>query len=117
MSVRTPKYRLHKATGQTLVQIDGRRIYLGKYGTPESEELYRRTVAEWLDGGLKPDESYSIAIRDHSLTVAELISGYFNFAKRAISCSKATGARLSDPQNLILDVVKNRGRESKMFLG
>ena len=81
MSVRTPKYRLHKATGQALVQIDGRRIYLGKYGTPESEERYRRTVAEWLDGCLKPDESYSIAIRDHSLTVTELISGYFNFAK------------------------------------
>jgi len=32
MSLRVPKYRLHKASGQALVQIDGRRIYLGKHG-------------------------------------------------------------------------------------
>ena len=32
MSVRIPKYRLHKASGQALVAINGRRIYLGKTG-------------------------------------------------------------------------------------
>ena len=42
MSVRVPKYRLHKGTGQALVQIDGRRIYLGKHGTERSRQKYRR---------------------------------------------------------------------------
>ena len=30
---RVPRYRRHKATGQAVVTIDGRDIYLGKHGT------------------------------------------------------------------------------------
>ena len=41
MPFRTPKYRLHKGSGQALVQINGERIYLGKYGAEESKEKYR----------------------------------------------------------------------------
>ncbi|MEZ5939772.1 MAG: hypothetical protein R3C18_00170 [Planctomycetaceae bacterium] len=37
---RVPKYALHKATGQARVRIDGKDIWLGKYGTPESMERY-----------------------------------------------------------------------------
>ena len=44
MTIRIPKYRLHKTSGQALVQIRGKRIYLGKHGTPESRERYR---ASW----------------------------------------------------------------------
>ncbi len=36
MSTRLPKYRLHKGSGQALVQIEGQRIYLGLHGTKES---------------------------------------------------------------------------------
>jgi hypothetical protein len=53
MAFRTPKYRLHKGSGQALVQINGERIYLGKYGSQESKEKYRRRVAEFLAGGHK----------------------------------------------------------------
>lgn len=35
MSVRVPKYRLHKATGQALVEIRGRRTYLASTTAPE----------------------------------------------------------------------------------
>jgi hypothetical protein len=42
MSFRTPKYRLHRGSGQALVQINGDRIYLGKYDTKESKEEYRK---------------------------------------------------------------------------
>jgi hypothetical protein len=38
MSVRIPKYRLHKGSGQALIQINGHRIYLGTYNSPESKE-------------------------------------------------------------------------------
>ena len=34
-SVRVPKYRHHKPTGQALVEIKSRRIYLGPYDRPE----------------------------------------------------------------------------------
>jgi hypothetical protein len=40
MTVRIPKYRLHKGSGQALVEIDGRRIYLGKHDlTPSNEPM------------------------------------------------------------------------------
>src|SRR4051794_33580303 len=32
---KTPSYRLHKASGQAIVQLDRQRFYLGRYGTPE----------------------------------------------------------------------------------
>ena len=32
MSVRIPKYRLHRGSGRALVEIDGCRSYLGKFG-------------------------------------------------------------------------------------
>ncbi len=54
MSVRVPKYRLHKGSGQALVQLNGHRIYLGKHGSEESREKYRRIVAEWLANGSSP---------------------------------------------------------------
>ena len=47
MTVRPPKYQLHKATGQARVRIKGRDIYLGKYRSPESEQRYRQVIADW----------------------------------------------------------------------
>ena len=35
-----PSYRLHKASGQARTIINGRHIYLGKYGSPESRQRY-----------------------------------------------------------------------------
>ena len=51
MSFQTPKYRLHKGSGQALVQINRERIYLGRYDSEESKEEYRRLVAEFLASG------------------------------------------------------------------
>lgn len=47
-SIAVPKLRLHKSSGNAAVMIDGRYLYLGKYGTPEAKGRYDRTVAEWL---------------------------------------------------------------------
>ena len=46
-----PSYRLHKPTGQSVVRLDGRDFYLGKYGSEESRESYHRKIAEWLAHG------------------------------------------------------------------
>ena len=43
-----PSYRLHKPSGQARVIINGEHVYLGKYGSSESQEKYDRVVAEWL---------------------------------------------------------------------
>jgi len=48
---RTPKYRYHKTSGRALVEIDGKTIWLGPYGSDESHEAYNRIIAEWLANG------------------------------------------------------------------
>jgi hypothetical protein len=58
MAARIPNYRLHKSSGQALVQLNGQRIYLGKYQTDESREKYRRLLAEWLLTSEAPPETY-----------------------------------------------------------
>ena len=40
------KYRQHKGSGQAFVQVNRKRHYLGKFGTPESRRRYSRFVAE-----------------------------------------------------------------------
>ena len=50
--VRVPKYRRHKKIYARVV-LNGREVYLGLYGTPESKANYERVVAEWLQSGRK----------------------------------------------------------------
>ena len=54
MSIRIPKYRLHKGSGQAFVQIKGLRRYLGKQGPKESWERYQRVIAEICVGPFMP---------------------------------------------------------------
>ena len=43
-----PTYRHHKASGQTVVTLNGRDVYLGRHHSSESREKYKRVVQEWL---------------------------------------------------------------------
>lgn len=54
---RIPSYLLHKASGQALVRIGGRDIYLGRHGSAESKTKYARLIAEHFSNG---DESVVI---------------------------------------------------------
>ena len=49
-SLRVPKYRRHKPTGQAVVTLNGKDHYLGKWNTKASRAEYRRLVGEWLAG-------------------------------------------------------------------
>ena len=78
--IRVPKYRLHKPTGLAVVRLGGRDLYIGPYGTPESEARYKSVVAEWLkiDRKLLP-KSARVAEREN-LVVNELTLAYLEFA-------------------------------------
>ena len=78
MSIRIPKYRLHKATGQALVQIRGKRIYLGRHGSAESRERYRQLLTQYL---ASPQSPQPIQHPTQSPTVSELILAYYQFAQ------------------------------------
>jgi len=78
---RTPKYRLHKPSGLTVVRINGRDIYLGPYGSPESQAEYRRLVAEWLTAhrqiGLVPRGSTDLTVNELMLAYLRHVDEYY----------------------------------------
>ena len=67
-----PSYRLHKASGQARTIVNGRHIYLGKYGSPESRQQYARILAEAAlpAGTPSPDRSDSQRLLVSELLVA-----------------------------------------------
>lgn len=78
---RLPKYRHYKPKDLAVVRIDGRDYYLGRYGSEESHERYRRLLAEWIASGrTRPPASPSGSGPDAVLTVNELILAYVKFA-------------------------------------
>jgi integrase len=70
-----PSYRKHKATGQGVVTLNGRSIYLGRHGSKESKKEYDRITGEWLANGREmPDKSRDI-------TILELLVAYGKHAE------------------------------------
>jgi hypothetical protein len=63
---RVPTYRCYKPKNLGLVVLNGKQIYLGPYGTPESLAEYNRLVQEYLAGtpapasGVVPRTGFSI---------------------------------------------------------
>lgn len=76
MSRKIPTYRLHKPTGQAVVTLNGRDVYLGPHDTPESRSKYDQKIAEWLASGrVEPVEAGAV------VTVGELVDQYIAFAE------------------------------------
>jgi len=73
--LRVPKYRRHKPSGQAVVTLNGRDIYLGKWSTKASRTEYDRLIGEWLAGGRCPSKA------DLGVSVAELALAYWRYAK------------------------------------
>jgi integrase len=83
--VKTPSYRLHKQSGQAIVTIvdklGGRKdVLLGKHGTEESHEKYRRVLAEWLQRGQRlpqPEAGDTITINELLNLYREHVEDYY----------------------------------------
>jgi integrase len=65
---KTPSYRLHKGTGLAVATFDGKSVYFGRHGTPESRARYEAAVARWVAAGRTADPSPG--------TVASLCGAY-----------------------------------------
>jgi integrase len=75
-TIRTPSYRHHKPSNQGVVTLNGRDIYLGRYGSPQSRAEFDRLLAEWFANGRRlPDTGVG-----SDLTVNELASAYLDHA-------------------------------------
>jgi integrase len=76
-----PAYSLHKPSGQAKVKDQGRTIYLGKYGSPESWEKYHRFLAERC-GRVDAGARQQIPTEAEPLTITELTVRYVRHAEQ-----------------------------------
>jgi len=80
-SRRVPKYRQHP-NGQAYVQVDGRRIYLGRYGSGESMRRYQRLKGQ-LAADVPADRAAALDKQALGrLQVVQLCAAYWEFATR-----------------------------------
>jgi integrase len=80
---KVPSYCLHRPSGQAVVYLNRRPIYLGSYGSDESQERYEREIARWriqrsTGGQALPQFS---ATAHPALSVAEIILAYLRHAQ------------------------------------
>ncbi len=78
---RIPSYRLHKTSGRAVVRLNGRDIYLGKHGTPESHANYNRVISEWTSN-LRQLPSNDAHLNTPSLTICEIALPYLSFVEQ-----------------------------------
>lgn len=72
---RVPCYSRHVASGQAVVHLNGRDIYLGKYDTAASRHAYNRVIGEWVANGRQ------LPVRVAEITVLEIIDRFWEYAR------------------------------------
>ena len=75
--VRTPSYRLHKASGKAVVTLRGKDHYLGEFGSTESKKLYKRLLAEYL-----ASDGRGVQQNNENYSISELLAAFLKFAKK-----------------------------------
>jgi hypothetical protein len=70
---RIPRYRCYKPKNLGLVVLNGKQIYLGTYGTPESLAEYNRLIQEYLANPAAPPSE----VPSLGCTITELIAAYW----------------------------------------
>ena len=81
---RVTSYRPHKLRGQARVILDGKHVYLGVFGSPQSRETCARLIAEHFAGTGAMPVGPAPASRNESypdLSVNELLLRYLQFAE------------------------------------
>ena len=77
LSAATPKYRLHRASGQAVVTIAGKDHYLGPWKSKGSKVEYDRLIGEWLAAGRPTAEISPPSL----ITVRQVIAAFWQHAK------------------------------------
>lgn len=101
MSDSVPSYRLHKATGQAVVTLNGRDYYLGTHASPESRAEYDRLVAEWLAHGRRLPTAQEMG----GLSLVEFFLAYLHFAREYYSRDGVPTQEFRD-MGVVIDNVK-----------
>ena len=120
-----PKYRRHKASGQALVTLNGRDIYLGTYDSPESHEEYRRIIAEWatnhyqlpaIGNGARGEDAGTRATSSE-LTLNEIFLSYWDFVEQYYRKNGQPTWEVSNIKQALRPFLELYGRERASGIG
>lgn len=121
---RQPKLRLHKATNTAYIELNGHRIYLGKWGAADIDLKYHSILAKWERNGRHyPFDEHVNAVRPHvSRQVGAMIQLQLNTAARpgeVVGLKNGMINRNADVWSATLDDHKNayRGLERTLHFG
>ena len=73
-----PGYLHHKKSGQAMVVLQGKTIYLGKYKSKSSREEYERVIGDYLANGKKLPPTRS----QTEITIEEAVLLFLEYAKK-----------------------------------
>ena len=80
---RTPKYCRHKARGLAYVRLNGRVIYLGRYGSDQSKTNYNELVGAWHLDRSKPSSARpSLPVGKRDYTIGMMVEAYLDYAEK-----------------------------------
>jgi integrase len=80
LSSKLPSYRLHRASGNAVVTLDGKDHYLGPHNSLASRTKYDRLMADWLVRG-RYVRAAPTTSKSSDLTISELLLRYMQFAE------------------------------------
>lgn len=86
---RKPSYLLHKPSGQAYARLNGKIVYLGKYGSPESKAQYDEVVARWLTG--QSSSRFNITLDELALKYLQHCGTYY--VKNGTQTTEASKSR------------------------
>ena len=72
----TSRPPLYKQSGKyAVIYVNGKRVFLGLYGSPESHVAYARFLAEW-----QANPTFYLAKEERNITVRELAAAFLDHA-------------------------------------
>ena len=79
---KVPSYCLHKRSGRAVVRLNGKDHYLGKYGSPESQEQYQRLIQVWLatNNAHAAKKAERVRLKDPGIKIETITLLYRDFA-------------------------------------
>ncbi len=80
---KVPAYCHHKASGKAVVRLNGKDIYLGPYGSPESHDEYQRAITLWRLNVTSHEEQRPTRILEagFDLPISKVLLRYKTFAE------------------------------------
>ena len=109
-----PSYRLHKASGQAVVTLNGKDFYLGRYKSKASRDEYDRLIAEFLANGKKLPPT---RLTEHGIAIEELMIQFLEHAEGYYQKNGKQTATFSHCKLALSPVVKHYGTKSVFNFG